>query len=389
MKYLAPLIVFAAACGGDGGDDDTGGEHAYILGSLVFGPEATTSYVSVLDSLEPQTVDYNKAHEFSGAADVWVHGSSVFVADDETLMITKYSVEGHDLVAHEAIGFSGFGITDFGFWRNVFVSDDKAYFSNGSTQYVVWNPTTMEITGTLALPALDAREGFKAFPGYSDRAALLRDGKLYQPLYWTDDTYFRYTPDSRIAVIDVATDHVVDVIDAPCPGLDFGSADAAGNLYFSSWIYAAGAAAVLDQPATCVFEVPADGSAPRVATTFADIAGGREGAALRFLSGGRAVFSVLHDERFTVDPTTDPSVPTFGPNWRFWSYNPTTQAGAELDAIDWNAGAQYSFDIDGKDYMLVAAGDYGATTIYDLGDPAKPAATFDALGWSTRLFKLH
>jgi len=392
MKYqLAPLFLLVAACGGGGdGDDDGESEHAYILGSLVFGPEGTTSYVNVLDSLDTQTIDYSRAHEFAGAADVWVHGGSVFVTSAEALTITKYAVANHDLVEQAAISFTGYGITDFGFWRNVFVTDDKAYFSNGTTQYVVWNPTTMQITGTVALPALEARDGFKVFPGYSDRAALVRGGKLYQPLYWTDDSYFRYTPDSRIAVIDVASDQVASVLEAPCPGLDYATADAAGNLYFSSWIYAAGAAAVLDQPATCVFEVPADG-APHVAMTFADIDSGREGAALHVLASGRAVFSVLHDERFTVDPTTDPSDVTFGPNWRFWSFDPSAGAStaAQVDAIDWNAGAQYTFEIDDKDYMLVAAGDYSATTVYDLGDQVTPVAKFDATGWSTRLFKLH
>jgi hypothetical protein len=388
------MVLLVAACSGGGGaGDKVETEHAYVVGSLVFGPTDTTSYVSVLDSLDQQTLNYDDAREISGSADLWVHGGAVFIANAETLAITKYSVDGHDLVEHETIGFARFGITDFGFWRNTFVTDDKAYFSNGAAEFVVWNPTTMTITGTLPLPALADVGGLHAFPGYSDRAALIRGGKLYQPIYFTDEKFFHYAPGSKLVVIDIATDHVDDVINAPCPGLDYGSADAAGNLYFSSWIYAAGGAAVLDQPATCVFEVPVIG-APRVAATFADIDGGRQGAALRFLTGGRAMFSVFHDERFTIDGNTDPATVTFGPNWRFWSYDASAGgavgAGAtEIDGIDWNAGAQYSFNIDDHNYMLVAAGDYSATTIYALGDRATPSAMFDTLGWSTRLFKVR
>jgi len=387
---MIPCCLALAACGGSDGDD-AGGDaaEAYVLGSLVFGPEGTTSYVSVIDSLAAQQIDYTTAYEFAGAADVWVDHGAVFVANAEDLTITKYVVEGHALVAQQAIGFGGFGLTDFGFWLNTFVSADKAYFLNGATELVVWNPTTMEITGTIPLPVLEARAGFQPFPAYADRAALVRNGKLYQPIYWTDDTYFKYTPDSQIVVIDIASDAVVETLQAPCPGLDYATADAAGNLYFSSWVYAAGAAVVLEQPATCVFEVPADGSAPHVAMAFAEVAGGREGAALRFLPGGRAVFSGFHDERFTVDGTTDVADVTFGPNWRFWSYDAAAGTAAPIDTIDFNAGAQYSFDVDGRTYMLVAAGDYSATTVYEVGDDVQPAPVFDTLGWSVRLFKVH
>jgi hypothetical protein len=394
IKALALVTMFLAACGGGGGSGDADdAEHAYILGSLVFGPEDSTSYVSVLDSLEPQTVDASQARSFPGSADVWVHGGAVFVADSEALTITKYSVEGHTLVEHEVIGFSNYGLTDFGFWVNTFVADDKAYLLNGASEYVVWNPTTMVITGTIALPVLPARDGLKQMAGYADRATLVRGGRLYQPLYWTDDSYFTYTPDSAIVVIDVASDAVVEVLEAPCPGLDYGSADAAGNLYFSSWVYAPGAAAVRAQPATCVFEVPADGSAPHVAVRIADIAGGREGGALRFLTGGRAMFSVFHDERFTIEEDTDVAEVTFGPNWRFWSFDATAagpfgSGAAEIDAIDWSAGAQYTFDIADRDYMLVASGDYSTTAIYQL-EGSTPTPVFDVDGWSFRLFQLR
>jgi hypothetical protein len=388
------LLGLVAACGG-AGDDDAKGDaaHAYILGSLVFGPEGTTSYVSVLDDLTAQTIDYEQAQEFTTSADVWVQGGAVYVANADDLTITRYQVSGHGLVVDQAVGFASYGVTDFGFWRNTFVAEDKAYFTKGTTQLIVWNPQTMQITGTVDLPALPARDGFMAFPGYSDRAAVVRGGTLYQPVYWTTSDYFSYTPDSQIAVIDVATDQVTDVIDAPCPGLDYGSADAAGNLYFSSWIYAAGGAAVLAQPSTCVFEVPADGSAPHVAMTFADVTGGSEGAALRFLPDGRALFSVLEHDKVVADPNAGASAVTFGANWRFWTSSPTaTDPGAgaaPLDSIDWSTGAQYSFDIDDRNYMLVAAGDYSQTTVYDLGNVASPATLFDTMGWSTRLFKLR
>lgn len=373
-------------------DPPSGEPGVYVLSSLFFGPDTTTTYVSLLESLEPQTLDYDRAREFPGAADAWVHDGSVLIADAESQTITRYSVADGQLVEEGRVSFASYGLTDFGFWLNKFVSPTKAYFLNGTaaySEYIAWDPSAMQITGTLDLPAPEERDGFKIFPGYSDRAAVVRDGLLYQPFYWTDDSFFRFAPQSRIAVFDVGSDELVDVIEAPCPGLDYVTVDEDGDLLFSRWIFAAGGAAVLDQPATCAFEIPSDGSAPSIAFEFADVSGGREGAALRWTGGDRAILSVLHHERVALGKTTDPAEVTFGANWRFWSYDGSDGTASLIDAIDWNAGAQYSFDIDQRTFMLVALGDYSATTVYDLGDGMNPQPMFETRGWALRLFKLE
>jgi hypothetical protein len=393
MKSARPLVLLSllAACSGDDGGDDGGdgnpGGPAYLVSSLVSAADDTSLYVSVLPDLGAQELDYERAREFAGGADLWVHGGAVFVADGESLTVTRYTVEGDVLVPGAAISFQSYGLTDVGFWNNIFVADDKAYMLHGADEYVVWNPATMEITGTIALPTFPDREGFQRFPGYADRAAVVRDGRVYQPLYWTDETFFLYTEDTPIAVIDVATDRVIDTITAPCPGLDYATVDAAGDIYFSSWVYAPGGAAVLDQPDTCVFRIPTTGE-PGVAFRFADVTGGRQGAAFRFLPDGNAMFSTFHHERFTIDETTDVAAVTFGPNWKFWHYDRAAGTATQLDTFDWNAGAVYAYDIDGHTYMLVAAGDYSATTIYDLGTDGRAATPlFDTQGWALRLFR--
>jgi hypothetical protein len=361
---------------------------AYVLSTLLFGDEGTTGYVSVLDSLGPQTIDNTKAREFAGAADVWVHEGAVFVTNDEAFTITKFSVEAGALVEQGVVSFASYGLASFGFWLNKFVSADKAYFLNGTLEYIVWNPSSMTITGSLPLPEAESRGGFQLFTAYSDRAAVLKDGLLYQPFYWTDESFFLFDPASRIVVTDVATDRVVNVIEAPCPGLDHATVDATGNVYFSAWVFAPGGAAVLDQPTTCVFELPAQGE-PRVAFDFPSKTDGRQGGVMRAVGNGRALLSVLHDERF---PASDaPSAPdlTYADNWRFWSYELASGTATPIEAIDWNAGAQYSFDIDGKTYMLVAAADYSATSVYDLGDGQSLTPAFDTPGWATRLFKVR
>lgn len=388
---LVLLVSLLTACGGetsatpDGGSSD-GPE--YVLGTMIFNTDGTTSsYVSVLPSLEPQTLDMGQAREFLDLADVWVNDGFVYVAEASSVSITKFSVENGALVEQGKVSFTNYGATEMGFWRVSFVSATKAYFLVGTERYVVWNPSTMEISGSFVVPPLGDKEGLTPYASYSDRAAELRDGKLYQPFYWTDDSFFTQDAESKILVIDTATDQVVNTLSAPCPGLDYGTQDEAGNLYFSSWVFAAGGAAAISQPDTCVVKIPAGSDTPEKLFTFKDVTSGHQGAAFRYLGNGKALLSVLYPENAS-DPEDAPAV-TYADNWRFWTYDLASGTASLLSTFDWNDGGQYSFAIDGKNYLLVSKTDYSATAVYDLGDGSAPAKLFDTPGWSVRLMRVH
>ncbi len=379
------------AAGGVGGAGGGGAGSAYVVGSLVYDAAGLPNrFVSVIESLAPQTINMAKAIEFHGLADVWVNAGSVFVSDRDALTITKFAVENGRLVQQGSISFAAHGLPDVGFWRNSFVSPTKAYLLNDAATFIVWNPATMLITGSFALPEPPARTGFRLAASASDRAALLRDGKLYQPFYWTYDPHYKYTVDSRIVVVDTATDTVSGVLDVPCPGIDAATADPAGNLYFSSGVGAAVGALLLQQPPTCVVKVAAGTGAVSVPFKFADVAGGRQGAAMRVIGGGKALFSVLHGEHITQTPVPDPDDAVAGSHWRLWSYDLTAGTASIVDALLWSeGGAHSSFDIDGKTYLLIAAGDRATTTVYDAGTGQSPQPLFDTWGWSNRLFKVR
>jgi hypothetical protein len=380
-----------AACS-DSNDDDgaepaSGGDPArYALNTTVSDTDSSLSYVSLLASLDDQEdIDLDVAREFSGSADIWVFEGSIFVAASETMTITKYAVEENALVEKGKIGFSDYGLTDFGFWVNTFASPTKAYLVNGTSEYVVWNPKTMRITTTVPFPELEAMDGMMAIAGYVDRAAVLRDGKLYHPIYFTDEDIIEFAPSSKIAVIDIESDEI-ELLDAPCPGLDFASVDESGSIYFSSWIFAPGGAALYDQPQTCVVKLAeGDGAKPELAFNVRDVTDGLDGGAFRYLGDGKALISVL-------DPThaegeTDPTEIKYGANWHFWSYDLEARKATEITTIDWNAGAAYSAEVAGKAVILVPADDYADTAVYDLNE-GEPKKLFDVRGWAMRLFEL-
>jgi len=382
--------------GSDGGTRDSGvTEDAstapnalFAVSSIVFGEDTSTTYVNLIEALDGQSVDFDDAREFSGLADVWVHDGAVFVADGETLTITKFSIEGDRLVEGARIGFGAYGLTDFGFWLNTFISPEKAYFLNPPVEYVVWNPSTMEITGTVKLPELEDRGALVPYGAYTDRSVAVRGNRLYQPIYWADDMKVEFAPDSLIAVFDTEQDTLVSELEAPCPGLDFATIDDAGDIYFSTWVFAPGGAALLEQPATCVVKLEqGDSAKPTLAFNVKDVTGGREGGALRYLGGDRALLSVLHPEH--AAPGTEDADIASGANWHFWSYDFSDGSAEEIESIDWNSGAAYSAEAGGKKLILVPDENYTATTVYDLSEEANPRPVLDTEGWSLRLFGLR
>lgn len=397
LLALAPL-----GCGKDNDhDDDDGGgagggalttdDPKYVIGSVVFSPEGETSYLNIVDDLEPQTLDYKKALELSGWADLWTHEGFLYVTSRENSTVTKYTIsDANEFVEEGKISFTDYGEVDVAFWSNTFVAADKAYMINGTGNYVIWNPLTLEITGELELPELPEHEPYVLRAGTLDRANVIRDGKLYQPMYWSDADYAQFSPDSRVVVIDIATDSVEEVIDAPCAGLDIGTRDDAGNLYFSTWTSGVYEPLVLDAAPNCVAKIAAGQSTATSDFTFASVADGREGAAVRGFRDGRLLFSIFYDDQADLNEEgVDPWDVLGGANWRTWVYDPADGSAAEVDDLDWNSGATYVFPIDELHYVLVPSTDYATTTVVALDADLNATPTFDLQGWGTRLFKLR
>jgi hypothetical protein len=388
------LVGLVAACSADPVQTDAipvaGGESLYAVMTQLASSEEALSYFKTVDALEPQTIDLKSAEEFTGLADAWVAGNAVYISEQERMTITKYTLDGGELVKGDAINFSDYGLAELAFWVNAFVSPTKAYVVNGTTEYIAWNPQTMTITGTVPMPQLAPRAGLRAFASYTDRSVAIRDGLFYHPFYYTNDDYFEYAPGSSIAVYDVKTDELVRVIEAPCPGLDHVTQDDQGNLYFSAWIFAPGGAAVLEQPATCVAQIAPGTNEATVAFTVKEATGGLEGGVLRYTGNGKGMIVVLDPSHAPEADQGDVQAVAWADNWRFWSFDFKTHQAVEIenDPIGWNSGSAYGTTIDGKPYILVGTEEEG-TTLFDISIPTQAKPVFTVDGWTMRLLKLN
>lgn len=384
LSSLVFLSLFAVGCSDDPSEEVESGR--YALASLVFDDQGSNMYLALLDDLE-QDVDLSKTREYPGGSDLWVRGGDAFVTNAEESTVTQHAIEDGQLIEGETISFKDWG-AGVSFWSIAFAGD-KALLEYDQG-YVMWDPKAMEITGEIEMPEVEVPEGFHLVAGYADRAAVERDGKLYHAYYVvTDDSDFEYVNYSYIAVIDVKSEKLVDWIEAPCPGLDFGSQDEEGNLYFSSWVFAAGAATVLDQPETCVVQLPAGSNKPKRWATFSDLTDGLEGAALYATQDGQGMFVALDPEHATGD-VTDPDNVTHNNNWRVWSFNFETKEATRVDGLPWNSGGLYWSKLGDDIGLLLPKNDYSATTLYlfEDADPTRSKKALEVDGWATRIFAL-
>jgi hypothetical protein len=395
LRLLAGcLSAFASGCGDDSNSEGNGKREAsFATTSIVFGDEGSMStYLSLLPSLGSQEVDYDEAREFAGWADLWVHGDQLFVTDGEAPALTRYSVaDDGRLEEGERISFANHGAETAAFWRNVIVSSTKAYlFITDAREVVVWNPDTVEITGTFALPELDDRGARKAYVT-NDRGAIVRDDRLYVTVGWGDWENYSIADDSAILVIDTDRDEVLDTLPVACPDLNVATIDDRGDIYFSNWVYGISPVLFEGGAHTCAVRIRAgqDVVDEDWTLTFADVTDGREAAALRFIGNGKALISVFYDDQVELRDDIERPVVVDSASWRFWTVDLETREAAALEGIGWHGGGYYSTRIEGRSMLFVPSGDYSSTTAYELLEDGKLEERWRALGWVTRLFTLR
>jgi hypothetical protein len=396
LPLLAGLLAaVASGCADDASTNSNGKgdqEDSFPTTSIVFGDDgSTTTYLSLLPSLDTQEVDHDEAREFAGWADLWVHGDKLFVSDGEAPALTRFSVgDDGSLDEGDRISFANYGADTAAFWRNVIVSSTKAYlFITESREVVIWDTEALEIIGTFALPDLEDRGAQQPYVT-TDRGAIVRGDRLYVTVSWGDWDNYALSDDSVILVIDTDRDEVIDTLPVTCPDLNVATIDDGGDIYFSNWVYGVSPALFEDGAHTCAVRIKAgqDVVDEDWALTFADVTDGREAAALRFIGDGKALLSVFYDERVEIGDDVERPAVVDSPNWRFWTLDLKTLDASELEDIDWHGGGYYGTRIEDQSMLFVPSGDYASTTAYELFADGTLEERWEAPGWVTRLFRL-
>lgn len=396
------LLVALLALVGCGGEDEPSGGNtdstfelpSFAIASSVFGDTGSATYVSVLGSLDVSSVDSSKASEYPGFATIAAVDGKLFVGDGAAPVITRYNVNDAGKLSKEgSLSFGPRGLQTAPLYHTTFLGPELAYVQFEQNKRVLWNPASLELAGAAVVTeGLDAtRDGLRVISAF-DRGIAVRDDAVFHPYYWTDDNYYAFAPTSTIAVFSADEGSLVDLLEAPCPGLDFVTSDEEGNLYFSNWVLSA-AYPVLEASAapSCAVRIKRGERTIDEGWTrnLSELVEGRQTAAFRYLGENRAIVAALHTERIQLTAGTDPSEISQASNWRLWQLDLSEGIGAPVDGLGWMAGGYYAFQLGGKTLLLLPSENYETTTVYELRADGEAVERFTVPGWAYQLVEIR
>lgn len=378
----------------DNGDTEEDVTSWFVVPSEVYSPDfsTSTSYVPLVSSLDVSRIKLDDAKELDGRASVTAIGKWLYIASSGEPVVNRYTVNANgSLKAAGSLNFSNFGVPQYfsiDAWGAVFVSPEKSFIFNGTDgSHIVWNPTTMKITGEIPGPDITVS-------GYNlESIAVVRGNRMYRIFTALNyDTWEFLTEPQYLAVYDLETDTLIDLVEETrCPQLySRPFVDERGDIYFSGWVWTPGLALTSDYPKSCALRVKAgeDTFDPKWKLDFGkDITDGREAGILRYVGDGQALLDVFHDERADIDDKTDPQELSNSANWRLWSVNLEEKSGAPVEGLGFKAGGYQDVQVGDRTFLMVPNETYSETTAYEIVD-GKAVKGFKIQGSSYHMVQL-
>jgi len=364
----------------------------YAIATWVTAGDVSSAYIKTVPRLDVDTkVDLTDALEVPGFGDARVEGDKLFVSSGEAPVVTRYSIDGQGKFSKDGeVNFARYG-SDAAIYKQGFVSPTKAYLS-GDDGWVEWNPSTLKIEGVIDYPAsITVKDGLEPYYAY-DRGFIVRGNRAFHAVTWYDLDAYKMSSTSAIVVIDTDTDAVLSVLDAPCPFLDVATQDSFGNVYFSGWTFTPGATLVNGGAKSCAVKIPAGSDALDASwkLVFAEVTGGHEAAAMRYIGNNKVLMSVFHEERAPYDPNAQTLLEwVSSDNWSYATLDLTTREFRELPSLGFHSGSYYHASIAGQFFLLTENEEGDSTTFLQLLDDGTAKTGINVAGWSTRAYRIR
>jgi hypothetical protein len=324
----------------DAGEGGTAGEpgaeeSVYALTTQVFGETETQSYVLLTRTLDSKTslsLDHAVVEIAGRALGTGPEGSgALFVAGELGPTITRYDLNagGDDLSGGNSVSFLGKGITSFGEYGGQFqyASAKKAYWFDGPTaQIVVWNPTTMKVTGSVALTSLAHAEETLSFTA----APIWKGDKLYTFAAWRKG--LAITPRLAVVVLDTSKDSATIVEDTRCGYVRDGVLENDGQLYVATEAFGSAAHylnAANPPPCLLRFDTAKNEFDAAFKVELSSLFSGDSAGTLVVGPGNQAFLRVL-DKTAIPEGVTNPRVLGSAAAWAWAKVTPGDQPEVEL-----------------------------------------------------------
>lgn len=211
--------------GGSVGNDGP----VYVVFSTIDTPDGRTGYFVTTPSLESDVaVDVTTGFEEAGGGQLYAPpGEGYFlIGGGEAPTFTRYDLDANGAPERgRTISFANLGVTDV--WRHmIFVNDSKAYFLDMSQlQIISFNPTTMELNGTIPVGDFACEEVQTEFGTPIQR----EDGFYFPRSCWDLDIT---SSGASLVHLDPETDTVTVTHDARCMGMQVGFMADSGDAYW-------------------------------------------------------------------------------------------------------------------------------------------------------------
>ncbi|MEM7139029.1 MAG: hypothetical protein AAF500_20820 [Myxococcota bacterium] len=395
---LRPLLI-ALLFSGCSGEDPSGGEAGsqgpdgplYAV-SVRIPVTPVTAFVAIVDSLEAGTeVDLETALEIpNGGLAVAPEGSGVvYAVDGATPRLTRFEVSADgDFEPTETLSTQEFSRSSnsAAVGNFVFVSETKAYIIDTlSLIIIVWDPSTMEITGTIDLSGAQLG-GFVALIG--DQSVQRGSELVFALGYVSVDAAFG--PDSKLVFLDTETDSIARIVDVNgCAQVSSVLLDPGGDVYAAS-----GAPSVFNRLAglsagvECIVRVPAG---TYDIEDYALLSSRTDGAPAGSLlpQGGTKAYARVLDEDLIAPGASDLGDFNQSQAWRWGLLDLAGDEPFELiTSLDPKSGSTTPFHIDGETWGSQGEPMFASSTLVNLSSD-RPRLGLEAPGVIINVFRLR
>jgi hypothetical protein len=292
--------------------------------------------------------------------------------------LTRWEVKPDgSLEAGPRMSFANLGLTDACIQSGTLFSADKAYhlpFQSDTPEIIVWNPTTMEISSTIALPGVEPEGDLLPVITLATR----RD-RLFVTVFWEgsfDQDWTLFGDHVRVIEIDTTTDTIVGQSeDTRCNSLSWASGTSDGTLYFSPYSYNTPVRAILGDEhgaASCGLRIvpPASSFDQGYHVDLAALAGERPAGDLIVLNDEVAFIHVWHDELVTpLTPERSNWEDVLGENGFLWWRWPIGSDAAEPILEQSPSNFTITMEVDGRKFQSHFSDDFSSTVLEEL-DPS-------------------
>lgn len=382
-------LIVLAGCGGDdstgtsgpGSTDDkdgAGNGPLYLIAaSFITGDQTETYLVTSPTFDETTTIDPTRGPKLLGGIVPITRNGSVFAPDSNGPVLVRYDVDANEqLVKSAELSFAGVGMTTLSGWHVYAVSDTKGYvYDPAGTRIIVWDPSTMTLTGEQIDLAAVSREGWVPSLNFEYMGPRQRGAQLIVPLSWQgQDGNSRFA--SGLVIIDTETDEVIAVDEDERCGEAHTSVEApSGDIYFfpPAWSSMQHYFVEMQRP-TCALRLPA-GETSFAADAPLDLSalGTGSAASSGIPDGAGGFFFTTVDEALWSGVASD-----VAPFWRMWHYEFESGVAREVSALPPWAGQAYYANMGGELFIIFweETSTGNRTTLYRIDGAQDPTALF-------------